>query len=171
MNCATCHREHRQDGRWIAFSINQGDRCWPFLCDAIGRPDLVDDSRFNSIEARTENRGELVAILDSIFITKPLADWAEILEDSGNTIWERVQEVFGLPNDQQVVANDYIIDFDHTIIGPSKWLQTPVGYNKTPISTRKMAPAHGEHTEEVLIDTLSYTWDDIGRLQDASVIL
>ncbi len=160
-----------QDGRWIAFSMNQSDRYWPFVCNAMGRPDLVDDSRFNSIDARTENRGELVTILDSIFITKPLDDWAEVLEDSGNTIWERVQDVFDLPNDPQVIANDYIVDFDHPIIGPSKWLQTPVGYNKTPISTRKMAPAHGEHTEEVLIDTLGYTWDDIGRLQDAGVIL
>ena len=160
-----------RDGRWIAFSMNQSDRYWPFVCNAMGRPDLVDDSRFNSIDARTENRGELVAILDSIFITKPLDDWAEVLEDSGNTIWERVQDVIDLPNDPQVIANDYIVDFDHPIIGPSKWLQTPVGYNKTPISTRKMAPAHGEHTEEVLIDTLDYTWDDIGRLQDAGVIL
>ena len=168
-----------KDGRWIAFSMNQSDRFWPFVCNAIDRMDpragrgqaLLNDERFNSQDARTENREELVSILDSIFITKTLDEWAEALEDSGNTIWERVQDVFDLPNDPQVIANDYIIDFDHPLIGRSKWLQTPVGYNKTPISTRRMAPAHGEHTEEVLIDTLGYTWDDIGRLQDAGVIL
>ncbi len=160
-----------RDGRWLAFSMNQGDRFWPFVCSAIDRADLVDDPRFNSMGARTENREELVSILDSIFITKTLDEWAEVLEDSDSTIWERVQDVFDLPNDPQVTANDYIIDFDHPLIGPSKWVQTPVAYNKTPISTRKMAPAHGEHTEEVLIDTLGYTWDDIGRLQEAGVIL
>ncbi len=82
-----------QDGRWIAFSMNQSDRYWPFVCNALARTDLVDDERFNSIEARTENRQVLIAIFDSIFITKPLDDWAELLSDSGDTIWERVQDV------------------------------------------------------------------------------
>jgi len=57
------------------------------------------------------------------------------------------------------------------VVGPSKWLQTPLGYNKTPLSTRKMAPAHGENTEEILIETLGYTWDDIATLQNEGVIL
>jgi crotonobetainyl-CoA:carnitine CoA-transferase CaiB-like acyl-CoA transferase len=34
-----------------------------------------------------------------------------------------------------------------------------------------MAPAHGENTEEILIETLGYTWDDITTLQNEGVIL
>ena len=76
-----------------------------------------------------------------------------------------------LPNDLQVIANNYIVDFDHPIAGPTKWLQTPLGYSKTPISTRKMAPVHGENTEEILVETLGYSWDDIATLQSEGVIL
>ena len=86
-------------------------------------------------------------------------------------IWERVQDVFDLPNDPQVKANNYIVDYVHPIAGPTKWLQTPLGYSKTPLSTRKMAPVHGENTEEILIETLGYTWDDIATMQSEGVIL
>ena len=160
-----------KDDRWIAFSMNQSDRYWPFICKAIDRNDLMEDKRFDSMEDRTDNRRELVEILDEVFINRTREEWAELFTGNEDIIWERVQDAFDLPNDPQVIANNYIVDFDHPVVGPSKWLQTPLGYSKTPLSTRKMAPAHGEDTEEILIDTLGYTWDDIALLQDEGVIL
>ena len=76
-----------------------------------------------------------------------------------------------LLQDPQVIANNYVVDFDHPVIGPSKWPQTPLTYSRTPLSTRKMAPALGENTEEILLDLLGYSWDDIVSLKDALVIL
>ena len=159
------------DDAWISFSMNQSDRYFPFMCAAIGHPELLDDERFIGMENRTEHRRELIAILDSIFVTKTRPEWTEILNKSADIVWERVQDVFDLPDDPQVIANNYLVDFDHPVLGPTKWLQTPLGYNKTPLSTRKMAPAHGENTEEVLMEALGYTWDDIGALQEAGAIL
>ena len=63
------------------------------------------------------------------------------------------------------------IDYDHPVLGRSKWLQTPVAYSENTVSTKKMAPAHGEDTESVLIELLDYTWDDIATLQEERVIL
>ena len=160
-----------EDGKWIAFSMNQSDRYWPFICKAIGRTDLLDDERFGSMDNRTEYRKELVEVLDSIFITRAREDWADLFTGNEDIIWERVQDVFDLPKVIQVIANNYIVDFDHPIAGPTKWLQTPLGYSKTPLSTRKMAPVHGENTEEILIETLGYSWDDIATLQSEGVIL
>jgi crotonobetainyl-CoA:carnitine CoA-transferase CaiB-like acyl-CoA transferase len=34
-----------------------------------------------------------------------------------------------------------------------------------------MAPAQGENTEEILIDMLGYTWNDIEELKEEGVIL
>ena len=70
-----------------------------------------------------------------------------------------------------MIENEYIVDFDHPVLGVTKWLQTPVTYSKTPVSTRKMAPAQGENTEEILIDLLGYSWEDIAGLQEQRVIL
>ena len=158
------------DGRWIAFSMGQ-ERYWLPFCSVVGRPDLIDDSRFNTMERRYENRRELVELLDAHFLTRTSAEWEESLRGNSDIIWERVQRNLDLPSDPQVVANDYIVQYNHPAIGLSNWLQTPVNYSKTPLSTRKMAPALGENTEETLVDLLGYTWDDIVALKDKNVIL
>jgi crotonobetainyl-CoA:carnitine CoA-transferase CaiB-like acyl-CoA transferase len=158
------------DGRWIAFSMGQ-ERYWLPFCSVVGRPDLIYDSRFNTMESRYENRRELVELLDAHFLTRTSAEWEESLRGNSDIIWERVQRNLDLPSDPQVVANDYIVQYDHPAIGISNWLQTPVNYSKTPLSTRKMAPALGENTEETLVDLLGYTWDDIVALKDKNVIL
>ena len=158
------------DGEWIAFSMGQ-DRYWAPFCSALGRVDLVDDSRFSTMDARYKNRVELVELLDDVFASKSSEEWVRILTGNDEIIWERVQRTLDLPSDPQVVANSYVVDFDHPVLGPTKWTQTPVTYSKTPLSTRKMAPAHGENTEEILIDLLDYTWDDLVALKDKGVIL
>ena len=158
------------DGRWIAFSMGQ-DRYWPPFCKALGRSDLTEDARFNTSEARYENREELVELLDKIFLSKTRDEWERALLGNNEIIWEIVQSNLDLPRDPQVEANRYIVNFDHPIIGPSNWLQTPVTYSKTPLSTRKMAPALGENTEETLTELLGYTWDEIVALKDRNVIL
>ena len=106
-----------------------------------------------------------------MFIIRPRPDWEKRLDEAGDLIWERVQRTLDLPNDPQVTANNYVINFDHPVIGPSKWAQTPVGYSKTPLSTRKMAPAHGEDTEDILLNVLGYDWDEIVSLKNDGAIL
>ena len=158
-------------GRWIMLANFQADRYWADFARALGIEELIHDAKFHDMDARGENRGDLIAILDGKFAEKTYHQWAEILERSGDFIFSPVQRLSELEDDPQVIANNYIIDFDHPVAGPSKWLQTPLGYNKTPFSTRKMAPAHGENTEEILIETFGYTWDDIATLQNEGVIL
>lgn len=46
-----------------------------------------------------------------------------------------------------------------------------MSYSETPLYTRKMAPALGENTEQILIDLLGYTWDDIAAMRDEGAIL
>ncbi|MCY3637529.1 MAG: CoA transferase, partial [Chloroflexi bacterium] len=63
------------------------------------------------------------------------------------------------------------IDFEHATLGATKWHQTPIAFSETPVATKRLAPAHGEHTESVLLDLLDYGWDDIAELQAQGVIL
>ena len=160
-----------KDDKWIAFSMSQGERYWPTFCKALERPDLASHERFSSMEARREHREELIAILDSIFIKHTRAEWEKRLVAAGDLIWERVQSIMDLPADPQVTQNDYLIDFEHSTLGMTKWHQTPIAFSETPVSTERLAPAHGGHTESILIDLLDYTWDDIAALKEQGVIL
>ncbi len=78
------------DGRWLWLLGLQGDRHWPDLVNAVEHPEWRDDPRFATMAARRANCPELVGLLDAIFVTRPLAEWGEILDRAGMW-WAAVQ--------------------------------------------------------------------------------
>ena len=159
------------DGRWIQLMHLQPDRYWlPFL-GALVLEELAEDPRFATMEARTENGPELVKIFDERFATKTFDEWDRTFRESGDFIYAKVQSITELEDDPQVVANEYVTDFDHPVLGPIKMCNHPNIYSDTPAGIWREAPELGQHTEEILIDELGYTWDDIGGLREAGAIL
>ena len=158
------------DGRWIMLAGFQSDRYWADFARAMGLEELIEDPRFVDIYARGDNHQELIRILDKRFAQKPYAEWASALRGSTDIIFAPVQRLSELKDDQQVIANGYLADIDHPVLGPIKLADHPIRYSETPHSIRSVAPELGQHTEEVLLE-LGYDWPDIERLQDGGVIL
>jgi crotonobetainyl-CoA:carnitine CoA-transferase CaiB-like acyl-CoA transferase len=94
----------------------------------------------------------------------------QILRQGGDFIFCAVQSVNDLPDDPQVRANDYVIDFQHPRYGETRVLGIPVRLSQTPGAVRMPAPEFGQHTEEVLTDLLGYSWEQIARLKEDEVI-
>ena len=170
MNNPLWNTYRTKDGKWIALSMSQGERYWPIFCDVVNRKDLESNPNFISSEARQKYKSIVISELDEIFNNKTLDEWEKILRSS-DLIWERVQSTLDLPSDQQVISNDYLVPFEHSVLGYSMWHQLPLTFGKTPVTTKKMAPSLGENTEEILIERLGYTWAEIEVLQDEGVIL
>ena len=159
------------DGKWLALAMLQSDRYWPDFARVIGRPELASDPRFKDQGARAANAAEAVAIVDAAMASKPRAEWLRILrDDSGDYIYTIVNSVDDLPSDPQVIANQYVVDFEHPQHGPTKVVGIPVELTKTPGSVRSAAPELGQNTEEILMDLLGYDWEKISALRDAKVI-
>ncbi|HWP67385.1 MAG TPA: CoA transferase [Candidatus Limnocylindria bacterium] len=159
-----------QDDKWLALSMLQPDRYWAKLCEALGIPGAATDPRFVDMATRAANAAACVALLDQTFATRPRAEWIARLAPSGDFIVSIVNSVDDLPDDPQVQANGYVTTFEHPAFGPTRVVGMPVRLSETPGSIRLPAPEFGQHTEEILIDVLGYSWDDIGRLRDAGVI-
>lgn len=157
-----------KDDKWFILAHLQPDRYWPNVCRALGMPELENDPRFNSIEARGENRKELIAIMDKKFATKTRAEWFEIFKKEG-IIHTPIQTSTEVVNDPQALANNYVVWFDHPVLGKTKMIGFPWDFSKTPASIRREPPEFGQHTEEILLE-LGYTWDDITKLKDEKVI-
>jgi len=159
------------DDRWIALAMLQSDRYWPDVARLIGRPELVTDPRFESMDARAANKESCVAILDEAFAQRPREVWLKTFrEDDSDLIYTLVNTVDDLPGDPQVVANDYVVEVDHPNHGPTAMMGIPVGLTKTPGSVRNVAPELGQHTEDVLLNVLGWDWDRISRLIEAEVV-
>lgn len=67
------------DGREFVVTANT-DRMWRGMCDAIGRPDLVEDPRFATPGLRLTHRDALWDILEAAFATGTASDWVSELE-------------------------------------------------------------------------------------------
>ena len=158
------------DGEWLSLGMLQTDRYWSDFCKALGITELTNDERFKDMRTRGKNHRELVAILDRVFATKPRAEWMKILKHGGDFIYTVVNRINDLPNDEQVLANEYIVDYDHPELGKTKLVGVPVRFSKTPGDARGRAPELGENTELILTELLEYSWDDVARLREAGVI-
>jgi crotonobetainyl-CoA:carnitine CoA-transferase CaiB-like acyl-CoA transferase len=148
----------------------QSDRYWKDLCVALGIEELIDDPRFNNIRGMGKNHRELIPILDKVFATKPRDEWMKILKHGGDFIYTIVNTISDLPSDPQVIANDYVVDYEHPEIGKTKLVGVPIILSKTPGNPRGRAPELGENTEMVLTELLGYSWDDVARLRQSGVI-
>jgi len=159
-----------QDDKWICFAMPQADRYCPDFCKALGITELEKDPRFAAMKVRGKNCEALIAILDKIFAAKPRDEWMKILKAGGDFIYTIVNSVNDLPTDPQMIANNYVVDYDHPAWGPIQVMGHPVILSETPADPKAPAPEFGEHTEQILIDTLGYSWEEVAQLKEQEVI-
>ena len=156
------------DRRWIQLVMLVADIYWPKVCRAIGRTDLEHDPRFDSMAKRTENREELIALLDEVFAQKPLADWTDALDREG-CIWAPAQTITETINHPQTHAREAFTEIEHPTHGPIQLVDTPVKFGEARVGARGPAPELGQHTEEVLLEA-GYDWEDIEALRAGGVL-
>ena len=159
-----------KDGKYVMLGMLDSDRYWPVTCKALGIEYLGKAPKFESQKQRAVNCEELIAIMDKCFLSKTVPEWTKTFRQTGDSIICVVQNVSDLPNDPQVIANNYVIDCNHEVLGAVKVLGITTQLSNTPGEVRPEAPEFGQHTEEVLIEVGGYTWDDIVKFKDEGVI-
>jgi len=158
-----------KDGKWIVLTMLQSQRHWPHMCKALGLEKLIDDPRFDNAVIREKNCAELITYYDKAFLTGTAAEWDAIFRGK-DIISMPISSMNTLADDPQVIANDYIMDYNHQVLGPIKVVGLPVKLSKTPGEVTAEAPEFGQHTEEVLIELGGYTWDEITELRSKEAI-
>jgi CoA:oxalate CoA-transferase len=159
-----------KDGRWMVLAMLQSQRYWPDVCKALGVENLINDPRFMDANLREKNSQELISLFDGAFILKTADEWNRIFKKGFDIISAPVQSMNDLASDPQVIANDYIIDYRHEVLGPVKVVGLPVSLSETPGKVNAEAPEFGQHTEEVLMEMGGYTWDEITELKQKEAI-
>lgn len=155
---------------WICFTVPSFlEDLWKELCQAIQRPDLENNARFNSFEKRMENASELISIFDSVFSSKTREEWHDILGQHG-LLSSPVNTPFELKDDPQVTENDYITEFDHPVFGRIPFPGYPVHFSEASVGPRTTAPELGEHTEEILREIGGYSDSEIKEFREKEII-
>ncbi|MCJ7606171.1 MAG: CoA transferase [Dehalococcoidales bacterium] len=159
------------DGKWLLLCEAQSDRFWHAFCTALGIEDVEKDEKFLDAKTRRDNFIELTETLERVFKTKPRDEWLNILETQGEGMaFSPIMEPAEIGDDPQVLLNGYIEEIDHVHLGKVKMVGTPLKFSATPADNRNAAPNFGQHTEEVIMDILGCSWEDIEELKTGEVI-
>ncbi len=156
------------DSRWIQLVMLVADAYWPRFCRAIDRPDLEKDARFDNMASRTENREELIALLDEVFAQRTLAEWSARL-DGEACIWAPAQTLSEAISHPQTRERGVFVEIKHPTHGAIELVDSPVKFSDSRVGARGPAPELGQHTEEVLLEA-GYNWDEIAKLREHGVI-
>ncbi|MBX6389284.1 MAG: CoA transferase [Frankia sp.] len=156
-----------RDGRLVYLAGIQTEKHFEKFCAAVGRPELLSDPRFATAAARAANAPACIAFLDEIFAERDLAEWVELLS-ALNTPWSLVQTAREAANDPQARANNFVTTV-RTDSTSYPLVPSPAQFDGQPPELSP-APAHGEHTEQVLLEH-GYSWDDILRLKTEGAVL
>ncbi len=124
------------------------DNLFRRLCGEIARPELAEDPRFRSNQDRVVNRAALIAILDDVFASRPLAVWRERLDAAGipNGPMQTVDQVVG---DAQTAALGIIQRLpvkDSSPAPPLSLVGLPLSFDGVRPPFVKAPPALGENT-------------------------
>jgi crotonobetainyl-CoA:carnitine CoA-transferase CaiB-like acyl-CoA transferase len=85
------------------------DSSWKRFCQALERPDLIEDPRFAKNPDRIANRAEMEALLTEILAARGAAEWGEIMDRHGVPCSpiNSLDTVLALP---QVLQQELVID-------------------------------------------------------------
>ncbi len=154
------------DGLWLTLGVLD-PKWWPKLCNVLDRADLITDPRFDPA-GRMANREALIEELSKAFLKRPRGEWLPLLKQA-DVPSGPVNDYAAVVEEHQVLANKYVTTMDHPTFGEIRVVGSPIHMSKTEVGPRFPAPQLGEHTEEVLLE-VGYTWEDIERLKNNSVI-
>ena len=148
---------------WLCVAALTDDH-WAALCGAIGSPQLADDPRFATAEARREHDAELIAVLDQAFAGEAV-----------DAAWKRL-DAAGVP--AEISSADYILryfedpanherqrltTFQDPIGGTTTALGLLVDFSDTPGKFWGPPLVVGRETREIMGD-LGYDDDAIDKL-------
>ncbi len=145
------------------------DNLFKKFCEVAGCMEFTTDPKYSTNAVRVQNRAEITALLNAVFVKRTTKEWVKLLDDAGvaNGPINNLQQVFEEP---QVIARGMKIELPHAVAGKVSLVASPMRFSGTPIKHEVPPPALGQHTDEILRQSLKKSDVEIAKLKADGVV-
>ena len=154
------------DGWMIIAATNES--MWARLCEAVERPEWLEDERFATRELRSQNADALEEGLSEWFADKEMQAAADHLAALGVPC-SPVNTTAQAARDPHLTEREIMMEVPDPVAGTMWVTGKSVKFGRTTMVVGS-TPLVGEHTTEILRDILGYGDDRIQTLHDAQVV-
>jgi crotonobetainyl-CoA:carnitine CoA-transferase CaiB-like acyl-CoA transferase len=155
------------DGHIILAVGNQGQ--FERLCQLLGKPDWLEDQRYQSNSARVENRQRLCTQISQLLEKRSSKDWLAALEQQQIPCGP-INNLEQLFEDPQLLARNMLVSIEERRSGELTLPANPINYSRSQINYSLPPPELGSSTESILSNYLEYSAMDIAELRGRSII-
>lgn len=141
---------------------------WTGLCQAIGKPEWIDDPRFATPAARSANRQERMESVEAALGMKQTDELIEALE-AADVPCMRVLSRRQALSDPQILHNELVAEIDQPGLGAIRQARPAALFGATPSHAPRPAPALGQHSREILTEA-GFSADDIAGFEQDGVV-
>ena len=138
------------------------------FCTAVDKPEWADDERFAVGSARGRNRQLLCGMVAELMLQRTMHEWIELLEGH-NVPCGPINNIDQVFEDPQVQHRGMRLQMPHPS-GPLSLLASPMRFADTPVRYELPPPLLGQHTAEVLQQTLGLSADEVQALRGRGVV-
>lgn len=157
----------KDDGSIVVACLTPG--FWNRICTSIGRPELTDDPRYDSLEKRRDAREEVNEIVSAFTRLHTVDELVEIFtaHEVPHAPILGVTEALTQP---QAAAREMVVETEHQALGPIPIVNRSIRYVDAPQPVPQAPPVLGQHTQEILRDVLDLPDDRIEALRAAGIV-
>jgi len=141
---------------------------WYRFCEALDRPDLAADERFETNERRVEHRDALERAVADELGDSAVDDLVSLFRDHDVPVG-RIRNIAEVFEDPQVEAREMLQRVPHPTAGEMQLPGSPMKFAGHDTDARRHPPLLGEHTDE-LLGELGYSEERIEELRADDVV-
>jgi crotonobetainyl-CoA:carnitine CoA-transferase CaiB-like acyl-CoA transferase len=144
------------------------EKLWGELCEALDRPDLPEDDRFETNADRVEHLDELEAEIETTLAGGTTDEWIETIAEDAGVPAGPVYSVEEALESPQIEARGTITEIDHPELGEVPVIEHPLKFRNAESGFELPPPLLGEHNREVFREH-GYSEAEIDRLAELGV--
>ncbi|ETW94554.1 MAG: hypothetical protein ETSY1_34370 [Candidatus Entotheonella factor] len=156
-----------KDG-YITLNV-RSDQAWHDLWAFFGHLEGAEDERFLTVKDRRQNQAEMEAYIMPQLAKFTMAELFDALQPKRILVGMAL-DIPHLLDNPHLKARELFVEAEHPVAGPITFPGRPFNMSQTPWQLRHAAPLLGQHNDEVYIELLGHTRDDLDRWQTDGVI-